>query len=100
MDNKKKLIVAFTAIGVGVVAYFMARFIAKKYYYIGEPSKGKQSNFVNADGVESVYSASNYDPNHINSDGSLGATWIAYNDLETIGYWKEGFVQEGTPMYP
>jgi hypothetical protein len=100
MENKKKLIVAFTALGVGVVTYYIARFISKKYYYIGEPSNGKQKNFVNADGVESVYSASIYDPNHVNPDGSVGATWIAYNDLSTIGYWKEGFVQEGTPMYP
>jgi len=100
MDINKKFIVAFTALGVGVVTYYIAKFIAKKYYYIGEPSDDKQKNFVNADGVESFYSATKYDPNHLNSDGSMGATWIAYNDLSTIGYWKEGFIEEGTPMYP
>jgi hypothetical protein len=42
--------------------------------------------------------AGGYDPRHQNPDGTVGATWISYDDSNVVGYWQKGRVQEGTEM--
>ena len=65
----------------------------------------EDSEFFNVTGrpspknkVKSLYTAGGYDPNHMNGDGTRGATWIAYNNNTAQGYWVKGVVRQGTAM--
>ena len=104
--DKKLMIRAGIGLGLGVVAYFLFKYVAKVIYK-PKDTMGKTKAFANADGetknvgkAGSSFTASYYNPEHKNLDGSLGATWIAYNDNYSIGYWEQGIVKEGTPMFP
>jgi len=68
---------------------------------------GKQdSGFFNATGTPirgtkkatSLYTAGGYDANHMNGDGTRGATWVGYNNDNTQGYWVKGQIGRGTRM--
>ena len=84
-------------LGLGIIAYFVVKYVAKNKYAIAKP---KNKSFVNADGKESSYTAQRYEPTYESEDGSLGATWIAYNTNPLIGYWEKGQIDVGTPMFP
>jgi hypothetical protein len=97
MDTKNLPLRVGIGIGLGVVAYFLFKYVSKKFYKV-KPNDMK--SFVNADGKESSYHAQRYDATHQNQDGSLGATWIAYNTNPLIGYWEKGKIEIGKPMFP
>lgn len=44
------------------------------------------------------YIAKRYDENHVNDDGSVGATFMAFNNSDLVGIWKEGVVDLGTKI--
>lgn len=84
-------------VGLSVVAFFLAKLVVAKYY----KKKGieNKSNFVGADGQDDSFVAKRYDPTHVNSDGTKGATWIAFNDSDIVGYWQNGKVEIGTTIH-
>jgi hypothetical protein len=58
----------------------------------GTPSKAK-------------YIAGGYDPNHVNPDGTRGATWISLGGSGSSGYWSTSiglgqYVAQGTVVTP
>jgi len=92
LDNKKKLAIG---IGLAIGLYFAFRYGLKNVFAKPESTK----SFANADGdLVGKFFAKQYDPMHINPDGSSGATWISYDDSNIVGYWQKGRVQEGTDM--
>jgi len=91
MDKKKIKILVGIGIGVGLYFLFNKAVLNK----ILSTPNGSQANFSNADGGED-YIAKKYDPFHINQNGSMGATWISYNDSDVVGFWKQGKVEIGT----
>jgi hypothetical protein len=93
----KSVVATRLAIGIGfaVVGYFVFKKIVLKK--IMSKTEGNQKNFLNADGNGGgLFVSKFYDANHKNSDGTLGATWISYNDSNLIGYWQSGMIKEGT----
>lgn len=103
----------FIGVGLAVVVYLGLRYGLKNYYAKKEastptpkptptPSKPatKGKNFVGADGGQSEdgFVALRYDANHVNEDGSLGATWIGYKGSDVVGYWEKGVIKIGTPI--
>jgi hypothetical protein len=92
LTNKQRLGIG---IGLAVVLYFGFRFGLKNVFV----KKKGQKNFANADGeLVGNFVAKQYDPLHENPDGTKGATWIAYDDSNVVGYWQKGRVQEGTEV--
>jgi hypothetical protein len=98
MDIKKQKILVGVIIGVG--AYFLYNKIVKNFIKktpIAQPTT--EANFSNANGNGgSGYVAKKYDASHVNEDGSNGATWIAYNDSDVVGFWKKGKVAIGSKV--
>jgi hypothetical protein len=93
LNNKKRL---FIGIGLAVGLYFAFRYGLKNVFVKKDTGK---KNFVNADGeMVGNFVAKQYDPMHVNPDGTQGATWISYNDSNIVGYWQKGRVQEGTDV--
>jgi hypothetical protein len=93
LTNKKKLVIG---IGIAIGLYFAFRY-GLKNVFVKKPESIK--NFANADGeLVGKFFAKQYDPLHVNPDGSKGATWISYDDSNVVGYWQKGRVQEGTEM--
>lgn len=92
MEFKKQRILI--GVGLAILGYFVFKnIVAKKI--LSKDSSGK-SNFANADGGDGGFVAMKYDPSYKNTDGTLGATWIGYNNSDVVGYWKKGFVTLGT----
>ena len=92
LNNKKKLAIGIT-LAVGL--YFAFKYGLKNVFAKTESTK----NFANADGeLVGNFVAKQYDPLHVNPDGSKGATWISYEDSDIVGYWQKGMVREGTDM--
>jgi hypothetical protein len=90
---KKRVLIG---VGLSVVAFFLSKVIVAKYYK--KKATDKQSNFLGADGTDDTFVAKRYDPNHINSDRSKGATWIAFNNSDIVGYWEKGKIEIGTEI--
>lgn len=92
-----------TGVGLSVALFFVAK------YVVGISFKKKaqdlKSNFIGADGFYGAdggsggFYAKIYDPNHVNKDGTKGATFISYNDSDVVGYWEKGKIEIGTPVY-
>lgn len=82
----KSVILKRLSIGVGlsVVLYFVV-----KRFYKPKVSSGSSANFSNANGGEFI--AKRY-------DASRNATWIAYNNSDVVGFWKDGNIPEGTSV--
>lgn len=96
LPNNQRLIIGFT-IAIGV--FFLAKYVAPKFLK-AKSSDDSQKNFLNADGNENGgFVAKQYDPTHVNTDGTKGATWISYNNSDAVGYWMNGKVEEGTPIH-
>lgn len=57
----------------------------------GSPIRGTKK-------ATSLYTAGGYDANHLNGDGTRGATWVGYNNDNTQGYWVKGQISRGTRM--
>lgn len=86
----------FIGVGGAIVLYFVFKYGLKGI--IGKKPES-QKNFANADGdLAGNFVAKQYDPLHVNPDGTKGATWISYNDSNVVGYWQKGRVQEGTEV--
>ena len=96
LPNNKRLLIGFS-VAIGV--FLLAKYIVPKFLK-SKSGNDSQKNFANADGDDnSGFVAKQYDPNHVNSDGSKGGTWISYNNSNSVGYWMNGKVEEGTPIY-
>lgn len=83
----------FIGIGFAIVGYFVFKKLILQKIISKDSNK---NNFVNADGGNDGFVALKHDPSYKNPDGTLGATWIGYNNSDVIGYWKKGFVTLGT----
>jgi hypothetical protein len=91
MEFKKQRLLL--GVGLAILGYFVLKnVIAKKMV----SSDANKSNFVNADGSNNSFVALKYDPSYKNPDGTLGATWIGYNNSDVVGYWQKGVVTLGT----
>jgi hypothetical protein len=91
--NKTKLLIG---IGIGVALYFAFRFGLKNVFVKKDTGK---KNFANADGdLVGNFVAKQYDANHLNTDGTMGATWISYEGSDIVGYWQKGKIEEGTDV--
>jgi len=90
---KKRVLIG---VGLSIVAFFLSKLVVAKYYK--KKAIGKTSNFVNLEGDSGDFRAKSYDPNHKNSDGSLGATFISFNDSDVVGFWYKGKLEIGTPF--
>lgn len=92
LSNKKRLVIG---IGLSVGLYFAFKYGLKNVF--AKPVSAK--NFANAEGeLVGNFIAKQYDPLHVNPDGSKGATWISYDNSNIVGYWQKGRIQEGTDM--
>ena len=87
-------------IGGAIVLYLVFRQALKGVFVKKGIDISPNKNFVGADGYSSdgEFTAKRYDANYINPDGTLGATWIAYNDSDIVGYWKAGVVKLGSTL--
>lgn len=93
----KKGVQIAVGVSIAIVTYLVLRQVAKSIFKkTGSTPKG-DSSFVGADG-KSLYAAKFYDSEHINQDGSKGATWISYQDSPIVGFWKKGMIAEGTQV--
>jgi len=93
LSNKKRLVIG---IGLAVGLYFAFRYGLKNVFVKRDTGK---KNFANADGeLVGNFVAKQYDPSHVNPDGSVGATWISYEGSDLVGYWQKGKIQEGTDV--
>ena len=87
----------FIGIAGAVFLYVGLRYyIVPKYFKPSAPATPK-ANFVNATG-QSDFVAKRYDANHVNKNGTIGATWIAFKDSDIVGYWENGKIPLGTPI--
>lgn len=109
MNPKKRYLIGA---GIGVLLFFAFKYglpmILKKPTPPPMPPtpptglKGaKTKSFANASGEgENQFVANGFDPNHVNDDGSMGATWISFNNSKIVGYWQKGKVPDGTVLKP
>lgn len=92
----------FIGVSLSVVAFLLSKVVLAKYYK--KKAIEKKSNFIGADGFydadggDGKFFAKTYDPNHRNTDGTLGATWISFNNSDVVGYWEKGKIQIGTEV--
>lgn len=91
---KKRLLVG---VGFSLVAFLLARVLIKNYYK-NKGATSKQSNFIGADGGDDSFVAKTFDSTHVNPDGTVGATWISYNNSDIVGYWEKGKINIGTKV--
>ena len=96
MDSRKKKILI--GIGIGIALYFVLNKVLKANIDVKPIANSDES--TNFSGSTNGYVAKRYDATHINEDGSMGATWVAYNDSEVVGFWKKGKVAIGTSVAP
>jgi hypothetical protein len=82
MDVKRNRIIL--GIGLAIIFYFGV----KKFY---KPKiSGSSVNFSNANG-EGGFIAKRY-------DSTRNATWIAYDNSDVVGFWKDGMIPVGTSV--
>jgi hypothetical protein len=92
---------ALIGVGLAVGLYFLFNYVIKKSGAVVVPPKPNGDGFKGMDGEEEgKYTAKRYDSTHKNLDGSLGATWIGYNDSNIVGFWQKGQVDIGTEVKP
>lgn len=97
MDIKKQKILFGVAIGLG--AYFIFdKWVKNLIKKNPTTTSENESNFSNANGDNSGYVAKRYDASHVNEDGSIGATWISYNNSDVVGLWKKGKIAIGSKI--
>lgn len=94
MDAKKKKILI--GIGLGIGLYLIFNKIVKGNISVKPIVKEDETS--NFSGSTNGYVAKSYDATHINEDGTKGATWIAYNNSDIVGYWKKGRVAIGSSL--
>jgi hypothetical protein len=89
-------------LGLSVFLFVVAKYVVGNIYK--KKLSDKKSNFIgadgfyNADGGEGKFIAKRFDSTHRNSDGTLGATWISFNDSDIVGYWEKGKIEIGTEV--
>jgi hypothetical protein len=101
----KNILAKRLMIGVGgaIALYFLSIKLYPKLFPPKLPNttppSGAKANFSNADGSGIDFMSKYYDASHVNEDGSLGATWISFQDSNVVGYWQKGKLAIGTPMH-
>jgi hypothetical protein len=100
---EKKQIKRNVIIGIGAAVglYLVFRFALKDIFVKKGINLRSSRNFVGADGINEgsgSFIAKKYDPEHLNSDGTKGATWIGYDNSDIVGYWKAGQVKLGSVL--
>lgn len=98
-DKGTKIIVG---IGIGIAIYFILNNVVKKAIMQTPPKEKSiepESSFAGFSKESSGYEAMQFDPEHINEDGSRGATWIGFERSDIVGFWKKGAIKGGTKVF-
>jgi len=95
--------------GVAVVGYLIWKRMQKpSSKEVAKSFTGNEEFFnltASGGGTKVKYIAGGYDPNHLNSDGTRGATWISLGGSGSSGFWSTSiglgqYVAQGTTVYP
>lgn len=103
MTKNTKMILG--AVAVGAIVYYAYMQNKKGKTFFGKPKSfsgfSGDDNFFNITAKpRTQYIAGGYDPSHVNSDGTRGATWISYGGAGSSGFWQQGQVPRGTIVNP